>query len=121
MERGVRGIGFFDDKAAFWNALSGDLFLTWRSVHRVWSLIYGSIAMLPMSEASWVDQGLDVANPHAYPLAKNVQTADKVKRPSPKILEFLTGLLVALAETTTDELDEGRWSRVVNHEGVTQI
>ncbi len=109
----AEGLGFFDDKTQFWSAASGEDVVDRRSV-RLWRLIYGSIARLPRSEgALWVDHGLSVAGPDAYPLTLNVQSKNRVKRPSPRVLEFLTGLLAALAASSPEEFDQGRWTRVV--------
>ena len=109
----AEGLGFFDDKSQFWQAASGEEVVDRRSV-RLWRLIYGSIARLPRSEgALWVDHGLSVAGPDAYPLTLNAQSKNRVKRPSPRVLEFLTGLLAALAASSPEEFDQGRWTRVV--------
>ena len=109
----AEGLGFFDDKTEFWSVTAGDEVVGRHSV-RLWSLVYGSIARLPMSEgALWGDHELPVAGPEAYPLARNVQSKNRVKRPSPRVLEFLTGLLTALAASGPEEFDQGRWTRVV--------
>ncbi len=109
----AEGLGFFDDKTQFWSVASGEAIVDHRSV-RLWRLIYGSIARLPMSEAAlWIDHELPVAGPDAYPLAMNVQSKNRVKRPSPRVLGFLTGLLTALAASSPEEFDQGRWTRVV--------
>ncbi len=109
----TEGLGFFDDKMEFWHIASGEEVMG-RGSGRLWSLLYGSIARLPMSEgALWVDHELPAAGPKAYPLAMNVQSTNRVKRPSPRVLEFLTGLLAALAASGPKEIDEGRWTRVV--------
>jgi len=104
-----RGLGFFDDKQAFWDVLTGNV-----GNAKPWSVTFGTIADLPLADANlWVDHGLDVAGPNAYPLAFCVQSANRVKRPSPRILDFLTGLLRALAASGPAEIDRGRWKRTV--------
>ena len=82
-----RGLGFFDDKQAFWDVLTGKV-----GNAKPWSVTFGTIADLPLGDANlWVDHGLDVAGPNAYPLAFCVQSANRVKRPSPRILDFSPG------------------------------
>ena len=69
----AEGLGFFDDKTAFWNVASGEAVIGGkRGARGLWSLVYDSIARLPMSEgALWVDHELPVAGPKAYPLTRD--------------------------------------------------
>jgi hypothetical protein len=76
----VTGLGFFDDLEAFWSVVTGTGDPT-----RLWNLTYGSIAELPLNDANlWVNRALDVAARNAYPVALCVQSANRVKRPSPR-------------------------------------
>ena len=106
----MTGLGFFDNEHAFWHVMSGEA-----SAENQWRLAYGPIEELPADDADlWVDRGLEVAGPDAYPCAFCVQSANRVKRPSPRVLDFLTGLLKVLAASGLTDFDEGRWSRTVD-------
>ena len=104
-----QGLGFFDDKQPFWDVLAGE-----GGRESLWSVTFGTIADLPLADANlFADHGLDVAGTDAYPLAFCVQSKNRIRRPSPRILDFLTGLLRALAESGAAEIDLGRWKRTV--------
>jgi tetratricopeptide (TPR) repeat protein len=105
-----QGLGFFDDKQAFWGVVAGE-----KKHENLWNVTFGTIADLPLGEANlFVDHGLDVAGPNAYPIAFCVQSKNRVRRPSPRILEFLTGFLKVLAESGAAEIDQGRWKRTAS-------
>jgi len=106
----MTGLGFFDNEHAFWHVMSGE-----SSQENQWRLAFGTIGELPTEDADlWVDRGLEVAGPDAYPCAFCVQSANRVKRPSPRVLDFLTGILKALAASGLTDFDQGRWSRTVD-------
>jgi len=78
-----------------------------------WSLQYGSVSDLSFGDADlWEDHDLPVAGDEGYPLAVRLGPGGAV-RPDAKALAYLEGLLLALAETSEDEMDRGRWSRQV--------
>ncbi len=78
-----------------------------------WSVLFGPITDLPFGDADlWEDHRLPVAGDEAYPLAIRFGGAE-VRRPDAATLAYLEGLLAALAATTEDEIDRGRWSREV--------
>ncbi len=110
MSRTTLGLGFFEDRDAFWDVASGKA----REATGQWLLSYEPIGMLPPGDARFfVEHGLDAACPHAYPLARRFQSQLTVKRPSGKVLEFLSGLLEAIASSGPDDFDRGRWERTV--------
>jgi hypothetical protein len=77
-----------------------------------WSLFYGPISDLPFGDADlWEDHGLPVAGDDAYPVAIQFTPGGKAHRPDASVLSYLEGLLRAVAETTENEMDEGRWTR----------
>jgi tetratricopeptide (TPR) repeat protein len=110
MGRGVFGLGFFEDRNAFWEVMSGGA----REASGQWLFSYETITSLPPGDARlFVDHGLDVACPNAYPLARRFQSQLTVKRPSPRVLDFLSGLLEALASSGPADFDCGRWECTV--------
>jgi hypothetical protein len=84
-----------------------------------WSLFYGPISHLPFGDADlWEEHGLPVAGDDTYPLAIQFRPGRIPRRPDARVLSYLEGLLRALAETTEDEMDQGRWTRrPETHEG----
>jgi len=109
----VFGLGFLETPEDF-EAIQADpdpeTFVRTRSR---WAVLYGPIEEMPFGDADlWEDHGLPVATDHAYPLALRVGGPNAtVVRPDARVLAYLEGLLLALAETTEEEIDRGRWSR----------
>ncbi len=112
----VFGVGFFETPKDF-EAVQADpdpeTFMRTRSRWAVW---YGPIEEMPFGDADlWEDQMLPVAADHAYPVALRVGGPDAtIVRPDARVLAYLEGLLLALAETSEEEIDRGRWSRQVH-------
>ncbi len=84
-----------------------------------WSLLFGSISEMPFGDADlWEEHGLLVAGDDAYPVGIRFSPDGKLRRPDAAVLSYLEGLLRALAETTEDEIDQGRWTRrIETHDG----
>ncbi len=81
-------------------------------------VLFDEVADLPDADAElWQRHELPVAGPQAYPLAMKYLSKGDLGRPSPKELEFLEGALRALAATSEQEIDSGRWHKdvVVNN------
>ncbi len=79
--------------------------------HRRWSVLFGPIADMPFGDMDlWEDQSLPVAGDQAYPVALWIGPKGKVVRPDARVLAYLEGLLLALAETREQEIDQGRWT-----------
>ena len=77
-------------------------------------VLFDELAGLPDADAElWRQHELPVAGPRAYPLAMKYLSKGDLGRPSPKELEFLTGALRALAATSEEEIDSGRWHKDV--------
>lgn len=78
------------------------------------------IELAPDDLKLWDDHAFPLAAPDAYPTAVKHLGGGKSKRPSPRELAFLEGLLRALAATSEDEIDTGRWEKqVITHDGPT--
>lgn len=79
-----------------------------------WSLRYGPISEMPFGDADlWEEHDLPVAGDGAYPVVLRFSPDGKLRRPDAGVLSYVEGLLRALAETTEDEMDQGRWARPV--------
>lgn len=116
----VYGLGFFETPEDF-EAVHADpdpeRFMRTRARWAVW---YGSIDEMPFGDADlWEDHRLPAAADRAYPVALQVGGPDDtVVRPDARTLAYLEGLLLALAETSEGEMDQGRWSRRIhNYDG----
>lgn len=103
------GLGFFespDDFEAILAAADPETFMEGRNRWAVW---FGPIADMPFGDVDlWEDHGLPVAGDQAYPVAIRFGPKGKVVRPDPRVLAYLEGLLLALAETSEGEIDQGR-------------
>ncbi|MFQ5985672.1 MAG: hypothetical protein ACE5LL_09205 [Alphaproteobacteria bacterium] len=77
-----------------------------------WSLFFGPVPEMPFGDADlWEEHGLPIAGGDAYPVAVRFNPEAALRRPDAAVLSYLEGLLRALAETTEDEIDQGRWAR----------
>ena len=105
------GLGFFESVGDFTETLDEpgpERFLA----RARWSLFYGPISHLPFGDADlWEQHGLPVAGEDAYPVAVHIGPDGRLSRPGADVLCYLEGLLRTLAETTEDEIDQGRWTR----------
>jgi tetratricopeptide (TPR) repeat protein len=84
-----------------------------------WTVLYGSIDEMPFGDGNlWDDQRLPVAGPSAYPVAMWYGPDGKLRRPRAQELAHATAILLALARSTEEEIDRGRWSHEVpGHDG----
>jgi len=77
-------------------------------------VIFDELADLPDADGElWQQHELPIAGPRAYPLAIKHLSKGDIGRPSSKELEFLAGALRALATTSEEEIDSGRWTKDV--------
>lgn len=77
-------------------------------------VLFEELEELPFADAKlWVEHSLPVAGDHAYPFVIRYGDNDNLARPSKKELAFLEGLLRAIAATSEDEIDSGRWQKGV--------
>jgi tetratricopeptide (TPR) repeat protein len=81
----------------------------------LWSLLFGEIDFLPFDDGeTWEQQNLPLAHAGAYPrFAKFMASNPRGKLPTAEELAWVEGLLRALATTSEDELDNGRWEKQV--------
>jgi tetratricopeptide (TPR) repeat protein len=107
------GLGFFqsvDDHEEVRARLEPEAFLE----KARWSVFFGPIMEVPFGDADlWEKLGLPVAGADAYPVAIRSDPEQALRRPDAAVLSYLEGLLRALAGTTEEEIDRGRWAREV--------
>jgi len=108
------GLGFYDSLEQYWAMVGGEPMEAWMGRGGLYSMTFDEITCLPFADADlWEDEGLPVASPRAYPVPVRFDRRKGVRRLSAKVLAFMEGLLRALAETTEEEMDAGRWTRQV--------
>jgi tetratricopeptide (TPR) repeat protein len=114
----VFGLGFFETVEDF-EAIQADPDPEAFEGQGRWAVWFGPIADMPFGDVDlWEDQDLPVAGERAYPVALRIGPKGKVARPDARILAYLEGLLLTLAETSEGEIDQGRWTRQVQtHDG----
>jgi tetratricopeptide (TPR) repeat protein len=107
------GLGFYRHMDQYWamaEAESPDDLPT----RELWSLTFDDITEIPPADADlWEDHGLPVPEDGAYPVAVHYENRGRVRRPGADVLAFMEGLMRALAATTEEEMDSGRWTKRV--------
>ncbi len=112
----VRGLTFFPSPAAFEKLLNQHTAHNRRPASVSWILSYGRIDELPFGDVdAWEDHDLPVAGPDAYPYPVRLprRAHDPLTRPDAARLHDLEAVLRALADSTDDDFDSGRWTRRV--------
>jgi len=81
----------------------------------LWSVTFYEPWEVPVLEhEAWLKHGLATDPEGRIPTAVQYGPKRRVRRASPKMLAFFEGCFRALASTTEDELDGGRWRKVVD-------
>jgi len=114
--RSVYGLAFYDSMAGYAAfrraAAAGEDLL--RADSDLWQFAFDPITDIPPLDADfWQVHDLPVAGANAYPVVLGYGSAGRIARPGSGRLLFLEGLLRALASTTEEEIDSGRWKKVV--------
>ncbi len=79
-----------------------------------WSLLCGPIDEMPFGDVDlWEEHELPVASPSAYPVAIWFGPDGELRRPGAPMLADIEAILRALARTSENEIDQGRWSHDV--------
>ncbi|MBP7052970.1 MAG: hypothetical protein KBE65_18345 [Phycisphaerae bacterium] len=82
---------------------------------RYWLLRFGPMTSLPFGDVDlWERYDLPVAGPDAYPFAICYEVKSPYHRPGPLELAFFEGFMRALAQSTEQEFDSGRWRKQVD-------
>ena len=80
----------------------------------LWSVSLFEPHMLHFREHDlWEDEGFPLFDAGLIPAAVRFGPKDRLRRTSPKVLAFIESILLALAETTLEDLDAESWSRTV--------
>ncbi len=105
------GLGFFDSYEDFEATMAhGDP--EEMLDRRPWSLSFENVEEVPMVDAHlWHEHHLPLAGPDAFPLLFRMEPDREPTRPGVPMIAFCQGLLEALARTTEEEIDTGRWSK----------
>jgi tetratricopeptide (TPR) repeat protein len=108
------GLGFYEtakDFEALFDSSDPEAYFEHRGK---WAVLYGPITELSFGDADlWEEHGLPVAGDQAYPVAVWFGPGGEIRRPDAGTLADLEGLLLALAATGEDQIDQGRWSKDV--------
>jgi len=106
------GQGFYRSLDQYWAMAAGEPMEAWMGSGGLWSMTFDDITFLTLADADlWEDHDLPVAGRRAYPVPVRFDRKKGLRRPSAKVLAFMEGLLRALAGTTEEEMDSGRWTR----------
>jgi tetratricopeptide (TPR) repeat protein len=108
------GLGFFESPEDFEAMLAAPDARHVEGKSR-WAVWFGPIWELPFGDVDlWEREGLPVAGEEAYPVALRMNPQGGIRRPDPRALAYLEGLLRVLAEGGEEEIDRGRWTRRVS-------
>ncbi|MEW6369237.1 MAG: hypothetical protein AB1714_31835 [Acidobacteriota bacterium] len=108
------GLGFYGSLDAFWESLELGKIGDDRVSKGVCMLTYEDAPDIPIPDHDlWEDHQLPVASQDAYPMAAFTR-GGTWRRPDAREISLLEGLLRALAATTEDQMDTGRWTRTVD-------
>lgn len=87
----------------------------WMMPGRHWHLRFDPIDGISYGDVDlWERYDLPVAGPNAYPFAVCYETKGPYRRPGPMELAFFEGFMRALAQSTEQDFDSGRWTRRVD-------
>lgn len=109
----VYGMGFYARPSDMWDIQRAPDPETHMTARRgiVWQMAFGPMMELPFDDLDlWAAHALPLAGPRAYPCLVGYRGGREVVRPSAKQLEYVEGLLRALAATTPEQMDSGQWS-----------
>ncbi|MGH9330537.1 MAG: tetratricopeptide repeat protein, partial [Vicinamibacterales bacterium] len=79
-----------------------------------WAVYFDAAWEIPAVDLMlWERERLPLAGDQAYPFAVRIDADGGVHRPDAGLFAYFEGLLAALADTSEDEMDRGRWTRRV--------
>lgn len=109
-----RGLGFFPSKTAFERFKQSEPFDPKIAAAGLWLMSFDEVVDWPIADSElWEDHDLPVAGERGYPSLVCHQPNGSAKPASTEHLAFAEALLRALAATTEDEFDSGRWTKAV--------
>lgn len=89
-----------------------------------WAIGFDTVEEVPPDDLDlWRRHGLPLAHEDAYPVALFLGgPLPEIRRPDARLLGLFEGILRALAATTEDEMDSGRWVKeVATHRGPLRL
>jgi tetratricopeptide (TPR) repeat protein len=87
----------------------------WMMPGRHWHFRFEPITGISLGDVDlWERYDLPVAGPNAYPFAVCYETKGPYRRPGPMELAFFEGFMRALAQSTEQDFDSGRWTKRVD-------
>lgn len=94
----------------------------WPPEEGLWKVSLVPPSDLPPEDVElWLEHGLPLAHSNSYPLALR-RFDEVVERPDARYLRWLEVVLDALASTTEEEMDTGRWEKeVVTSDGPVRL
>ena len=109
------GLGFFSSVKQYRQILAHAPVETILEHGGEWAVYLSPGWEIPLADLdAWDRLGLPLASDRAYPCAVRLHPQKTPQRPDAGRLAYLEGLLRALAATTEDEMDSGRWSHSVS-------
>jgi tetratricopeptide (TPR) repeat protein len=112
------GLGFYDDAEIHYDIAARRVAATEVSLS---SLTFETVADICSADVDvWQELDLPLATGDAFP-SFNFFSEEGPRRPTPRELEFATIVLHALAATSEQEIDTGRWSKEVECFGKTKM
>jgi len=115
------GLAFHEDRRAFERLIEPGVSPS--AALRANGVTFGPAYELPFADLdAWEEHGWPVAGRHAYPLPCDLYADGRFIRPTTTELTYMEVLMRALADTTEDELDAGRWRRrVIGFDGPVEV
>jgi len=108
------GVGFYETPKDFEALLTSSDPEVYFQRRGRWAILYGPMMDMSFGDADlWEEHNLPVAGDQAYPVAVWFGPSGEVRRPDGGTLSDMEGVLRALAATSEDEIDQGRWSKDV--------
>jgi tetratricopeptide (TPR) repeat protein len=108
------GLGFYRTEQDFRRLLTQETATQFLAGARLWLFSFEPVFELPIPDSElWETHGLPLAHAEAYPSLMCAESSGPGEPADAARLTFVEGLLRALAATTEDELDGGRWSKTV--------
>lgn len=109
-----RGIGFYRTAEDLHRLLSRETAEQFLAGARLWLMSFDPVFELPIPDSElWDAHDLPLAHAEAYPSLMCAESSGRGEPADAARLTFVEGLMRALAASTEDELDSGRWSKTV--------
>jgi len=79
-----------------------------------WSITFSRADEIPITDLDlWEQHDMPLAGSEAYPLAMGYGPGESFSRPPRRLLRHFTAVLAALADSSEQEIDSGRWAKPV--------